>query len=96
MKTSSHRAFSIAMFDYQKVNLRNFILLTGQVCCPKVRVWCEYVQWTVENKQSDDELSVLARACRMAASPRFPHHGPPRILLCCIVVGTRVLALTIL
>lgn len=28
-----------------------------------VRVWCEYVQWTAENKQSDDELSVLARAC---------------------------------
>eukprot|EP00435_Cladocopium_sp_Y103_P003377 s2576_g1.t1 len=28
-----------------------------------VRVWCEYVQWTAENKRSDDELSVLARAC---------------------------------
>lgn len=28
-----------------------------------VRVWCEYVQWTAENKQSDDKLSVLARAC---------------------------------
>ena len=54
----------------------NFILLTGRVRCPKVRVWCEYVQWTAENKQSDYELSVLARACRMAGSPSWAPKNP--------------------
>lgn len=28
-----------------------------------VVAWCEYVQWTAQNRHSDDEMKVLARAC---------------------------------